>query len=135
MAEIFIDQPGFPEDYVQLIHQNVASSCWGDPKNAPVIQTNTGRQRLNILGAYNPESHKFVHLTGEENCDANRVVEFLEILNKTYGKALKIILLLDNAKYFKAKIVRNWLKENKLKKSVTCLCEIRFFCRCEFIRT
>jgi len=93
-------------DGMHLIHQNVASSCWGDPKNPPVIQTNTGRQRLNILGAYNPDSHKFVHLTGEENCDANRVVEFLEILKKAYGKTPKIILILDNAKYFKAEIDR-----------------------------
>ena len=36
----------------------------------------------------------------------------MTILKKAYGKTPKIILILDNAKYFKAEIVRNWLKEN-----------------------
>jgi len=95
-----------------LIHQNIPGLCWGDPKNIPVLKTNTGRQRLNILGGYNPDSHSFIHLTGEENCDANKVVEFLELILKSYEHAPKIILLLDNAKYFKAKIVDKWLEKH-----------------------
>lgn len=61
------------EDGMHLIHQNIPGLCWGDPKCPPVLKTNTGRKRLNILGAYNPESFDLVHLTGEENCDAERV--------------------------------------------------------------
>lgn len=52
---------------MHLIHQNVPGLCWGDPKDSPMLKTNTSRQRLNILGAYNPDSLSFVHLTGEEN--------------------------------------------------------------------
>jgi transposase len=97
---------------MHLIHQNIPGLCWGDPKNIPILKTNTGRQRLNILGGYNPDSHSFIHLTGEENCDANKVVEFFELILKSYEHAPKIILLLDNAKYFKAKIVNKWLKKH-----------------------
>ena len=99
-------------DGMHLIHQNVPGLCWGDPKNTPVLKTNTGRQRLNVLGAYNPDSYTFTHLTGEENCDAIKVIEFLEVILKEYEQAPKIILFLDNAKYFKAKIVTKWLEEH-----------------------
>lgn len=99
-------------DGMHLIHQNIPGLCWGDPKEPPVLKTNTSRQRLNILGAYNPDTHSFVHLTGEDNCDAERVIEYFEVILKAYRRAPHIILYLDNAKYFKAKIVREWLEDN-----------------------
>ena len=103
-------------DGMHLVHQNVPGLCWGDPKDPPVLKTNTGRQRLNILGAYNPDSHSFVHLTGEENCDAIRVIEYLEVILKAYRSAPRIILFLDNASYFKAELVTEWLESHpKLK--------------------
>lgn len=103
-------------DGMHLIHQNVPGLCWGDPKNVPILKTNTGRQRLNIFGAYNPDSHSFIHLTGEENCDANKVIEYFELILKIYQQSPEITLFLDNAKYFKAKIVFKWLDQHpKLK--------------------
>jgi len=103
-------------DGMHLIHQNVPGWCWGDPKDPPILKTNTGRQRLNILGAYNPDLHSFVHLTGEENCDAKRVIEYFDVILKAYRRAPAIVLFLDNATYFKAEIVTTWLKDHpKLK--------------------
>jgi transposase len=99
-------------DGMHLVHQNVPALCWGDPKDPPILKTNTGRQRLNILGAYDPDSHRFIHLTGEENCDANRVIEYLELIIKVYRRAPGINLFLDNAKYFKAEAVRKWLEDH-----------------------
>jgi hypothetical protein len=115
----FNSQPGTVflfGDGMHLVHQNVPGLCWGDPKDPPILKTNTGRQRLNILGAYNPDTHSFIHLTGEENCDANRVIEYFELIIKTYRNAPSIYLQLDNAKYFKAEIVSQWLENHpKLK--------------------
>ncbi len=103
-------------DGMHLVHQNIPGFCWADPKNPPILKTNTGRKRLNILGAYNPDSYEFIHLTGEEMCNASRVIEYFELILKSYIQAPEIILILDNAKYFKAKIVRKWLKDHsKLK--------------------
>jgi hypothetical protein len=99
-------------DGMHLVHQNVAGLCWGDPKDPPILKTNTGRQRLNILGAYNPDTHSFIHLTGEQNCDANRVIEYFERIIKIYRTAPCIILFLDNAKYFKAEVVSKWLENH-----------------------
>jgi len=99
-------------DGMHLVHQNVPALCWGDPKNPPVLKTNTGRKRLNILGAYNPDIHSFVHLTGEENCDAERVIEYFTVIMRAYPDAPRIVLFLDNAKYHKAEIVFQWLENH-----------------------
>lgn len=99
-------------DGMHLVHQNVPGLCWGDPKNPPVLKTNTGRQRLNILGAYNPDSCSFVHLTGEENCNADRAIEYFEVIMNAYRLAPLIVLFLDNASYFKAEIVTKWLEDH-----------------------
>jgi transposase len=97
-------------DAMHLLHQNVPGLCWGDPKLPPVFETNSGRKRLNILGAYDPETHSLVHLSGEENCNAERVVEFLERIYHAYKGSSEIHLILDNAKYFHSKKVREWLE-------------------------
>jgi transposase len=103
-------------DAMHLIYNVIAGLCWGDPANPPILNSNTGRNRLNILGAYNPDTHSFVHLTGEENCDAKRIIAYFELILKKYSSAPKIILFLDNAKYHKAEIVSEWLKKHsKLK--------------------
>jgi transposase len=103
-------------DGMHLVHNNVPAFCWADPKDPLVLKTNTGRKRLNILGAYNPDEHSFVHLTGEENCNAMRVIDYFEVILKANRSAPKIILILDNASYYKAAIVTQWLEDHpKLK--------------------
>lgn len=83
---------------MHLIHNVIAGLCWGDPANPPIMNSNTGRKRLNILGAYNIDKHSLVHLTGEENCNSERVKEFFELILEHYSSAPKIIIFLDNAK-------------------------------------
>ena len=51
-------------------------------------------------------------MTGEENCDAKRVIEYFEIILKASHSASKIILILDNASYYKAAIVTQWLEKH-----------------------
>ena len=97
---------------MHLVHQNIPRLCWADPKAPPILRTNTGRQRLNILGAYNPDTHRFVHVTGEENCDAKRAIEYFEMITTSYSQAPAVILFLDNAKYFKAQMVGEWLQDH-----------------------
>jgi transposase len=100
-------------DAMHLIHQNFPGLCWGNPAFPPVAETNSGRKRLNILGVYDPATYSFTHLTGEENCDAGRVIEYLELIDKKYRNFSDIYLIIDNAKYFHAKKVSKWLDEHK----------------------
>jgi transposase len=100
-------------DVMHLIHQNFPGLCWGNPTFPPVAETNSGRKRLNIIGAYDPAAYSFTHLTGEENCDAGRITEFFELIDKKYRNFSKIYLITDNAKYFHATKVSRWLDEHK----------------------
>lgn len=95
-------------DAMHLVHQNEPGLCWGDPKDPPIIKTNSGRKRLNILGGYNPADLSLLHVTGEASCNAERVVEFLDLVARQYADAPEVIMFSDNAKYFYAPSVREW---------------------------
>jgi transposase len=97
-------------DAMHLVHQNEPGYCWGDPKHPPVIKTNSGRKRLNLLGGYHPEDCSLVHVTGEAACNGERVVELLELVARQYATAPEIMLFSDNAPYFYATRVQEWLE-------------------------
>ena len=97
-------------DAMHLVHQHEPGLCWGDPKDPPVIKTNSGRKRLNILGGYRPDDMSLIHVTGEASCNAERVVELFERLAHHYASAPEMIMFSDNAKYFYASTVREWLE-------------------------
>lgn len=99
-------------DGMHLHHQVVPSFCWGDPLDPPLLNTNSHRQRLNILGAYSLEDQQLIHLTSEKNCDGQRVIEFFEKLLQAYPQKHTIVLYLDNAPYFYAPLVREWLEQH-----------------------
>ena len=96
-------------DAMHLVHQNESGDCWGDPKDPPGMKTNRGRKRRNLLGGYHPADHSLIHLTGEGNCDAERVVEFFHLVVSTHSTAPNSVMFSDNAKYFKAGLVNAWL--------------------------
>ncbi len=100
-------------DVMHLIHQNFPGLCRGNPDFPPAAETDTGRKRLNIIGSYDPATCSFTHLTGEENCDAGRIIEYLELINKKYSDFSKIYLIADNAPYFHAGKVSNRPDEHK----------------------
>jgi transposase len=96
-------------DGMHLVHQNQPGYCWGDPNDPPVLKTNTGRQRLNILGAYNPADYSLLHVTGEASCNGERVVELFDVIATQHTSAPEFIMFSDNAKYFYSKHVAEWL--------------------------
>jgi transposase len=97
-------------DAMHLVHQNEPGLCWGDPKDPPVIKTNTGRKRLNLLGGYNPADFSLVHVTGEASCDGDRVIELFEKIAAHDAAAPELILFSDNATYFYSGQVCEWIE-------------------------
>ncbi|MDM8556616.1 hypothetical protein QUF75_17965, partial [Desulfococcaceae bacterium HSG7] len=65
-------------DAMPPVHQTVPSYCQGDPKHLPAFKTSSGRRRLNVIGGYDPVRHRFVHNTGDADCDAGRAVIFFD---------------------------------------------------------
>ena len=75
------------------------------------IQTNTGRRRINGIGGVNPITMKTTTIITEDNCDKTVVVTYLEKLRKEYPTRKKIYMLLDNASYNRARMVREKAKQ------------------------
>jgi transposase len=96
-------------DAMHLVHQHESGWGWGDPKYPPIMQTNSGRKRLNILGGYHPAEHSLIHLTGEVNGDAKRVVECLDLVVTAHQQAPQIVVVADNASSVNARLVTAWL--------------------------
>ena len=97
-------------DAMHLVHQNQPGFCWGAPNDPPVMQTNSGRKRLNILGGYNPADYSLVHVTGEASCNGERVIELFEKIEAHDSTAPQLVLFSDNAKYFYSGQVREWIE-------------------------
>ncbi len=97
-------------DGMHLVHQNAPGYCWGDPKDPPVMKTNTGRKRLNILGGYNPTDLSLLHVTGEASCNGERVIELFGKIEAHHPTAPQLIMFSDNATYFYSAQVREWLE-------------------------
>lgn len=77
------------------------------------IQSNTGRQWLNINGAFNIET---LHLTDrfDEAIAEVSTIALLRQFEKAFLDAPRIIVICDNARYYKSKIVAEYLKTSRI---------------------
>lgn len=75
------------------------------------IQAPAGRQRFNVLGALDAISHELVMVTNEAYINAHSVCQLLDKL-RTLNQDIPIVLILDNARYQKCKLV--WHKAHAL---------------------
>lgn len=74
--------------------------------NDKYIKSNSGRKRLNILGALDIAEKKAVVLE-RETIDAQSIIAMCEEIKKKQPHG-KVYIILDNAKYHHARIVNNW---------------------------
>ena len=86
------------------------SSLLGQPHQIP---SNTGRQRYNVIGAYEPQSHDHFFLLTTDNINQEKIIEFLDLLRAKFPDKEKIYLIFDNASYNHAhKVKAQALKQN-----------------------
>jgi len=76
-------------------------------KNDVYIKSNTGRKRLNLLGAMDIDNKSTVVIE-RETIDAEAIINLLKRMAEIQKQG-KIYLVLDNAKYHHARAVKNWL--------------------------
>lgn len=79
--------------------------------NDKIIRSNSGRERLNLSGALNLDSKKAVILS-EETINKFVTIKLLKRLERTQPKG-RIYLILDNATYYHAKVVTDYVKKKK----------------------
>ena len=100
-------------DPMHQIHNVENDYAWQEIGKAGTkeICSNTGRRRLNIIGAINPVTMRPTILLEEENCNAYSIVRLLEAIKNQYHEAETICLILDNARYQKGIIAQSKAKE------------------------
>ncbi len=101
-------------DAVHPEHNTQAAYGWIKRGEKKKLKTNSGRQRLNLHGAINAETHE-VTVIESETVNQDSTIELLETIELKYFHASMVYLILDNARYHYSKEVRNFLKGKKIK--------------------
>lgn len=91
-------------DPMHLVHNTLPGACWQERGSARTfrLSSNTGRRRLNILGAVDAVTKRWNGFVTEENCDKEAIKALLETVRKGYPDGKPIVLFLDNARYQRA---------------------------------
>lgn len=83
-------------------------------KGTITIKSNTGRKRINILGALDIKDFSVTITLTEKMCDSERIVWFLQKIKEKYPDR-KIVIVLDNARYNYAIVTRAFAEKNNIK--------------------
>lgn len=100
-------------DAVHPQHNPVLGCGWIKRGTRHEIQSNSGRQRLNINGAINIDTLQLTYRM-DDTIDAVSTIALLEQLERAYPSAPRIIVICDNARYYKAKVVANYLETSRI---------------------
>jgi transposase len=95
-------------DGVHPTHQVRPAGCWARKDVALAVEQTTGRNRLNIHGAINLETGQ-THILTAAKIDGLSLIRLLSEVERTHTAIRLIHVFLDNAKYHKADIVKEWL--------------------------
>lgn len=105
--------PVYSMDGCHPQHNSMPQYGWILKGHTKTLPSNSGRKRINIQGAVNLDTYKIVS-TVHETLDKASTIEILKKIEKENKKALKIYILIDNAGYYHAKEVKEYLKDSKI---------------------
>ena len=97
-------------DAAHTLHNSQPAYGWIKKGTTMVIPSNTGRQRINLNGAYCIEDHSAV-VHESERVNAQSTIELFENIKQIQPKGI-IYIVLDNAKYYRSTVVKEYLKRN-----------------------
>lgn len=113
-ASVGADAPIYFSDAVHPLHNPVLSYGWIKRGQEREIRSNTGRRRLNIHGAINIQTTAAV-IRYEDWVNAEAVVRLLQDIEQNHPEAPEIYFICDNAPYYRAKAVSEYLKGSRIK--------------------
>jgi transposase len=94
-------------------HNPVLGCGWIKRGQEHPIQSNTGRQRLNINGAINVQTLS-AEVRFDATIDAASTIALLQQLEQANPSAPRIIVICDNARYYKSKAVAAYLPTSRI---------------------
>lgn len=97
-------------DGVHPQHNSIAGYGWIKKGTTKQLKTNNGRKRININGALNLTKKEVVYVE-DERINSQTVIALLELLLEKQKKG-KIYIVLDNARYYHSKVIKEFLNNN-----------------------
>lgn len=85
-------------DAVHPEHNTMAAYGWMKRGEVRKLNTNSGRQRLNLHGDIHAEAVEMT-LIESETINNDSTVQLIEMLGQKYACSKEVIIILDNAKY------------------------------------
>ena len=102
-------------DAVHPTHNVKISYVWTRKGLRRRIRSNSGRKRYNILGAYCPLDQEYIDVRSTtENVNGETLKKLIDEIRARHPEAERIILILDNARYNHAKIVRAHIEDTNV---------------------
>lgn len=96
-------------DGVHPMHNVQPAYGWFYKGEAAVLPTNTGRDRINLNGAYNVEKQQVI-VRSDQTINAQSTIKLLEEI-KTQQLVGKIHIICDNAKYYRCSLLTDYLSK------------------------
>jgi len=100
-------------DGVHPQHNTTTSRVWVKKGKEKQVKSNTGRNRININGIYNPSTQE-VLVHESERINAETTISFLREIEVHYKEKKKIYLVVDNARYYKNKKVKEYTSNSRI---------------------
>lgn len=98
-------------DGVHPLHNSINCNGWIKKGTEKAIRANTGRDRLNINGACNVAKIDII-IHEDVSVNAQSTICLFEKMQQHQVKG-KLNIIADNAKYYRSKLVSQYLEENK----------------------
>lgn len=104
-------------DAVHPQHNTHTANAWLAKGKPTYMLSNTGRNRLNINGLYNPKNQKTI-VTFHQTINTQAIIETFEELKKQHLTHDNLYVFADNARYYCSKILKDYLAQNPIIKMI-----------------
>jgi transposase len=94
-------------------HNSLPAYAWIETGHEKEVKTNTGRQRVNLNGALSAKDHSAVVLAAE-TINVEAMIELFKALEALHPLSKTIHLIMDNARYNHARIVREYITTSRI---------------------
>jgi DDE superfamily endonuclease len=102
-------------DGVHPRHNTESTYAWIEKGQEKEVLSNTGRVRVNINGAINPANPTQIVTYDCETINALTTLVWLKMIEKRFPQMKIIYLYVDNARYYRSKLVQEYLENSRIK--------------------
>lgn len=102
-------------DGVHPQHNTINSYAWIKQGTEKFVESNSGRERINIIGAIDIAAPTSIVTQQVDTINAITILVFIQVIEAAYPDKKTIHLFVDNARYYHAILVTEYLKTSRVK--------------------